>query len=68
MSNDEAIKIIKESDSCFCKHGAYKHCNSKCKYRDALDVAIKALEDKGYEQGYNDGYTEAMRDVAEEVK
>lgn len=40
----------------------YKHS------ADALDVAISALEDKGYEQGYNDGYTEAMRDVAGEVK
>lgn len=40
---------------------------------EALDFAIKALEDKGYDQGYEDGvdvgytrgYTEAMSDLYE---
>lgn len=28
---------------------------------DALKAAIKALEDKGYEQGYKDGYAKGLR-------
>lgn len=44
MTNEEAIKIFTESEKCFCKHGAYKDCNSRCKYREALNMAIKALE------------------------
>lgn len=27
---------------------------------EALDMAIKALEDKGYEQGYADGFAECL--------
>lgn len=31
--------------------------NDKCiDWIEALNTAIKALEDKGYEQGYKDGY------------
>ena len=44
MNNSEAKKTILEADSCFCKHGAYKDCHSGCKYREALDAAVKALE------------------------
>lgn len=44
MNNSEAKQTILESDSCFCKHGAYKDCHSGCKYREALDAAVKALE------------------------
>ena len=44
MNNNEAKKTILEADSCFCKHGAYKDCHSGCKYREALDAAVKALE------------------------
>ena len=44
MERKEAIKTIKEAESCFCKHGAYKDCHSGCKYREALDAAVKALE------------------------
>lgn len=44
MNNNEAKRVILEADSCFCKHGAYKDCHSGCKYREALDAAIKALE------------------------
>lgn len=28
--------------------------------KEALDMAIKALEDKGYEQGYADGWAECL--------
>ncbi len=44
MNNHEAKQVILEADSCFCKHGAYKDCHSGCKYREALDAAVKALE------------------------
>ena len=44
MTNEESIKTIMESESCFCKHGAFKDCNSRCKYRETLNTAIKALE------------------------
>lgn len=44
MNNNEAKKTILEAESCFCKHGAYKDCHSGCKYREALDAAVKALE------------------------
>lgn len=44
MNNQEAKQTILEADSCFCKHGAYKDCHSGCKYREALDAAVKALE------------------------
>ena len=44
MNNNEAKRVILEVDSCFCKHGAYKDCHSGCKYREALDAAVKALE------------------------
>lgn len=44
MTNQEAIKTLKEADTCFCKHGAFKDCHSRCKYKDALDMAIRALE------------------------
>lgn len=44
MNNSEAKQVILEADSCFCKHGAYKDCHSGCKYREALDAAVKALE------------------------
>ena len=44
MNNNEAKRVILEADSCFCKHGAYKDCHSGCKYREALDAAVKALE------------------------
>lgn len=44
MNNHEAKRVILEADSCFCKHGAYKDCHSGCKYREALDAAVKALE------------------------
>lgn len=44
MNNSEAKQTILEADSCFCKHGAYKDCHSGCKYREALDAAVKALE------------------------
>ena len=43
MTNQEAIKTLKEADTCFCKHGAFKDCHSRCKYKDALDMAINAL-------------------------
>lgn len=46
MNNNEAKKTILEAESCFCKHGAYKDCHSGCKYREALDAAVKALEQK----------------------
>lgn len=48
MNNNEAKKTILEADSCFCKHGAYKDCHSGCKYREALDAAVKALEQEPF--------------------
>ena len=48
MTNEDAIKTIMESESCFCKHGAFKDCNSRCKYRETLNTAIKALERMSY--------------------
>ena len=44
MTNQEAIKTLNEADTCFCKHGAFKDCHSRCKYKDALDMAINALK------------------------
>lgn len=48
MNNNEAKQTILEADSCFCKHGAYKDCHSGCKYREALDAAVKALEQEPF--------------------
>ena len=44
MTREEAIDTLLSSNSCFCKHGAYKDCHSKCDVKDALDMAIKALQ------------------------
>ena len=44
MNNHEAKKTILEAESCFCKHGAYKDCHSGCKYREALDTAVEAMD------------------------
>ena len=44
MTAEYAIRIFKTVNSCFCKDGVYKDCNSKCDIKDALDMAIKALE------------------------
>ena len=53
MTRAEAIKTIKEAESCFCKHGAYKDCHSKCKFKDALSMAIASLEtDEAYQLEY----------------
>ena len=48
MTREDAIKTLKEADTCFCKHGAYKDCHSGCAYKDALDLVIKNLEDQIY--------------------
>ena len=53
MDRTEAIKILKEADSCFCKHGAYKDCHSGCRFKEALDMAISSLEvDEAYQLLY----------------
>ncbi len=44
MNNNEAKQTILEAESCFCKHGAYKDCHSGCKYREALDTAVEAMD------------------------
>ena len=36
------------------------HKTDDKKALDALDMAIKALEDKGYEQGYADGFADCL--------
>ena len=57
MTNSEAVEILKislEAD----KNGI-KYCHDKIGI-EALDMAIKALEDKGYEQGYADGWAECL--------
>ena len=43
MIREEAIKTLKEADTCFCIHGAFKNCHSRCKYKNALEMAINAL-------------------------
>lgn len=66
MTNEEAIKTFTESEKCFCKHGAYKDCNSRCKYREALDLAIKALEQQprvGHWIMTNDYFTGAYESI-----
>lgn len=65
MTNEEAIEQLKQLKAFT---GFDKDNTLVQRLHEALDMAIEALEDKGYEQGYNDGYTEAMRDVAGEVK
>jgi len=44
MTNKEAIEVIKNTKGCFCNYGSYKNCHSLCVIREALDLAIKALE------------------------
>lgn len=53
MTNSEAIKILR---------GAIKKPNTEDGYiGQAISMAIKALEDKGYYQGYSDGFSDAVR-------
>lgn len=65
MTNEEAIEQLKQLK---VFTGYDKDNIMVQRLHEALDMAISALEGKGYEQGYNDGYTDAMRDVAGEVK
>ena len=55
MTNEEAIKWIKRFELCF-PLPIEDYIDAK----EALDMAIKALEDKGYEQGYADGWAECL--------
>ena len=84
MTNEEAKKMLEAKLECLkhetsgTDYACNQHLCEGCslnyeqgymgEQKEALDMAIEALEDKGYEQGYNDGYTDAMRDVAGEVK
>ena len=74
MTNQEAIKTLKEADTCFCKHGAFKDCHSRCKYKDALDIAIKALEQEPLEveaaqlqKVYNKGFEDCRQAVIDSL-
>lgn len=44
MTNREAIDVIKSQEGCYCNYGSYKNCHSDCNIREALDLAVKALE------------------------
>ena len=53
MTNSEAIEILR---------GAIKKPNTEDGYiGQAISMAIKALEDKGYDQGYSDGFSDSVR-------
>ena len=56
MTNEEAITIIKNE---FSKYADTLSVYAE-KRKIAFDMAIKALEDKGYEQGYADGWAECL--------
>ena len=46
MNNREEIDVIKNQEGCYCNYGSYKNCHSKCNIRKALDIAIRALEER----------------------
>ena len=55
MSKEEMIDTLKG-----LVFGTFDRTTAK--EREALDMAIKALEDKGYEQGYKDGYAKGYEE------
>ncbi len=54
MTNEEAINTLKNLKSYYNEFDNEDN--------EALDMAIKALEDKGYEQGYKDGYAKGYEE------
>lgn len=61
MNRQEAVKIILEAESCFCQHGAYKYCNSRCKYKDALYALMKDVTEAEEEDPYQADMDDAWR-------
>ena len=55
MTNEEAINYFERSY-------ASGDTDDERQHNEALDMAIKALEDKGYEQGYKDGYAKGYEE------
>lgn len=76
MTNEDARNMLVAKLICLTREtsGTDTECNShNCEncglnyeqgnmgeQKEALDIAIKALEDKGYEQGYADGWAECL--------
>lgn len=56
MTNEKAVKIIKSE----CYIADLLNIDRTQMVNTALDMAIKALEDKGYEQGYKDGVKDGI--------
>lgn len=57
MTNEEAINYFKRSY-------ASGDTDDERQHNEALDMAIKALEDKGYNQGYERGFTDGVKECA----
>lgn len=57
MTEREAIDIIKSE--CYVMN--LLNLDRTRMINTALDVAIKALEDKGFDQGYHEGFSDAVR-------
>ena len=76
MTNEEAKKMLKAKLDCLtyetagCNYDCNNHLCDGCnlnyeqgnigEQKEALEMAIKALEDKGYEQGYKDGFAKCL--------
>ena len=63
MTNEEAIEQIKMLKAFT---GYEKDNPIIIKLHEALDMAITAIEDKGYEQGYADGWAECLEVKADD--
>ena len=57
MTNEEAIEILTELKT---YHKTQAWAIIGVGSDEAIGMAIKALEDKGYEQGYADGFAECL--------
>lgn len=76
MTNEDARKMLKAKLECLkretsgtnidCNRQNCDECNlcyeqgNMGEQKQALDIAIKALKDKGYEQGYADGFADCL--------
>ncbi len=77
MTKEEAKKMLKAKLECLkretsgtdidCNYRNCDECNlcyeqgNMGEQKEALDMAIKALENKGYDQGYHEGFSDAVR-------
>lgn len=61
MTNERVIELFKEVKAeCEAKQTILSKQVFEHEGIEALDMAISALEDKGYEQGFADGFTECL--------